>query len=170
MNIIEKNVDCTSYLFGIFHTALPSLTIHFSSFSLISVESIMATPFTIAEEDLPASRSDEDTVHNNASDKIPILKRRAAAAASGDGGEKGAAGCDPICVIVVGMAGSGKTTLMAQLQKSLNLKARQEEAGDSREGAEGGRVEDGGGADMVRLRQYHCQQLPAAHGSHDVSS
>ncbi|EED86127.1 ATP GTP binding protein [Thalassiosira pseudonana CCMP1335] len=26
---------------------------------------------------------------------------------------------DPICVIVVGMAGSGKTTLMAQLQKSL---------------------------------------------------
>ena len=33
---------------------------------------------------------------------------------------------DPICVIVVGMAGSGKTTLMAQLQKSLNLKARAE--------------------------------------------
>ena len=130
----------------------------------------MATPFTIAEEDLPASRSDEDTVHNNASDKIPILKRRAAAAASGDGGEKGAASCDPICVIVVGMAGSGKTTLMAQLQKSLNLKARQEEDVDGREGADDGRVEDGGGADTVRLRQYHCQQLPAAHGSHDVSS
>ena len=37
---------------------------------------------------------------------------------------------DPICVIVVGMAGSGKTTLMAQLQKSLNLKARAEKEDD----------------------------------------
>ena len=49
--------------------------------------------------------------------KIPILKRRAASASSGGGNIK-----DPICVIVVGMAGSGKTTLMSQLQKSLNLR------------------------------------------------
>ncbi len=44
--------------------------------------------------------------------KIPILKRRATNSTKKD----------PTCVIVVGMAGSGKTTLMAQLQKSLNLR------------------------------------------------
>ena len=61
-------------------------------------------------------------------DKIPILKRRAAeaAAAAAGGGDEVLPSTttksnDPICVIVVGMAGSGKTTLMAQLQRSLNL-------------------------------------------------
>ena len=49
--------------------------------------------------------------------KIPILKRRATNSTNSDAAKK-----DPICVIVVGMAGSGKTTLMAQLQKSLNLR------------------------------------------------
>lgn len=59
-------------------------------------------------------------------DKIPILKRRTAEAAAAGGGDEvllssSTKSNDPICVIVVGMAGSGKTTLMAQLQRSLNL-------------------------------------------------
>jgi len=77
-------------------------------------------------------------------DKIPILKRRAQqqqSAATSSSKSDDSTNCksddksatssnckdvkDPICVIVVGMAGSGKTTLMAQLQKSLNLKARE---------------------------------------------
>eukprot|EP00574_Skeletonema_japonicum_P009859 CAMPEP_0201717064 /NCGR_PEP_ID=MMETSP0593-20130828/2894_1 /ASSEMBLY_ACC=CAM_ASM_000672 /TAXON_ID=267983 /ORGANISM="Skeletonema japonicum, Strain CCMP2506" /LENGTH=448 /DNA_ID=CAMNT_0048207029 /DNA_START=20 /DNA_END=1366 /DNA_ORIENTATION=+ len=55
--------------------------------------------------------------------KIPILKRRASKSTKKD----------PTCVIVVGMAGSGKTTLMAQLQKSLNLRdaADDKEDGDN---------------------------------------
>jgi predicted ATPase len=56
--------------------------------------------------------------NNNSYDaKIPILKRRAASSSGGGNNIK-----DPICVIVVGMAGSGKTTLMSQLLKSLNLR------------------------------------------------
>lgn len=67
-----------------------------------------------------ASEGGEDDSYGT---KIPILKRRAAAAAK----NKTCTGTvvvnkDPICVIVVGMAGSGKTTLMSQLQKSLNLR------------------------------------------------
>lgn len=57
------------------------------------------------------------------------MKRRAAtaAAATSSGPPSSTSGNehlkkDPICVIVVGMAGSGKTTLMAQLQRSLNLR------------------------------------------------
>ena len=92
------------------------------------------------------------TVSNMMMDKIPILKRRAQQSAAAmtstttdcksDKTNNASAAAttttntttssntantnnkDPICVIVVGMAGSGKTTLMAQLQKSLNLKAR----------------------------------------------
>ena len=71
----------------------------------------MATPFSLSEEDLRPAALDSDA----AAEKIPILRRRAA----NDGAKN-----DPTCVIVVGMAGSGKTTLMAQLQRSLNLKAR----------------------------------------------
>lgn len=57
-------------------------------------------------------------------DKIPILKRRAAAEAAAAEvlpSSSATKSNDPICVIVVGMAGSGKTTLMAQLQRSLNF-------------------------------------------------
>ncbi len=61
---------------------------------------------------------DDDNNSNSYDAKIPILKRRAASASSGGGKNIK----DPICVIVVGMAGSGKTTLMSQLQKSLNLR------------------------------------------------
>ena len=71
---------------------------------------------TTARVDLTTDEIIDD--NNNSYDaKIPILKRRAASASSGGGNIK-----DPICVIVVGMAGSGKTTLMSQLQKSLNLR------------------------------------------------
>jgi len=86
-------------------------------------------------------------------DKIPILKRRAEQQQSTAASNSDATNCksddktnntsstasintnnakDPICVIVVGMAGSGKTTLMAQLQKSLNLKARAEKEDDNK--------------------------------------
>lgn len=83
----------------------------------------MTTRFNLTEEEI-RSAIDEDASYDQ---KIPILQRRAEA--EGVNAPK-----DPICVIVVGMAGSGKTTLMAQLQKSLGLKGRGE-------GGDGG-VED----------------------------
>ena len=104
----------------------------------------MSTPFHLAEEDLPSanetasSHDDETLTMTRLMEKIPILKRRAEAAARVDGATpttstlsssrdgKVASNDDPICVIVVGMAGSGKTTLMAQLQRSLNLKLRRQ--------------------------------------------
>ena len=68
-------------------------------------------PLSTDDDILPSSsNNDSDSYYT----KIPILKRRHAA-------KKGTKK-DPICVIVVGMAGSGKTTLMAQLQKSLSLR------------------------------------------------
>ena len=98
------------------------------------------------------------TTSNMMMDKIPILKRREQQQQSASANSKSdSTNCksdkqsntttanttsttttntnckdvkDPICVIVVGMAGSGKTTLMAQLQKSLNLKARAEKEED----------------------------------------
>jgi len=73
---------------------------------------------TTARVDLTTDEIIINDDNNNSYDaKIPILKRRAASASSGGNNIK-----DPICVIVVGMAGSGKTTLMSQLQKSLNLR------------------------------------------------
>ena len=84
-------------------------------------------------------------------DKIPILKRRAEQQSASTANSKSDDNTnntsttsttpnntantyakDPICVIVVGMAGSGKTTLMAQLQKSLNLKARDKKEEDNK--------------------------------------
>ena len=75
-------------------------------------------------------------------DKIPILKRRAAEAAAavtaaGGGDEVLPSSTttksnDPICVIVVGMAGSGKTTLMARLQRSLDLNGARTSSSSSR--------------------------------------
>ena len=104
---------------------------------------IMATPFHITEEELQSStttnNNDDTTTNQMMMDKIPILKRRADQQAAAAESQKNSDSnnsdaptnnctksntVDPICVIVVGMAGSGKTTLMAQLQKSLNLKAR----------------------------------------------
>ncbi|KAL3805875.1 hypothetical protein HJC23_007836 [Cyclotella cryptica] len=79
----------------------------------------MTTRFNLTDEDIQ-SAMDEDA---NYEQKIPILQRRAVA--QGHDAPK-----DPICVIVVGMAGSGKTTLMAQLQRSLGLKGREEGGGE----------------------------------------
>ena len=119
---------------------------------------IMATPFHITEEELQSSSTtNDDTTNQMMMDKIPILKRRAdqqAASAekvddddapnNNKNGTKSNTD-DPICVIVVGMAGSGKTTLMAQLQKSLNLKARcvgkEKEEGSSSSSADDKKVD-----------------------------
>mmetsp|Transcript_27989 Transcript_27989/g.59702 ORF Transcript_27989/g.59702 Transcript_27989/m.59702 type:complete len:492 (+) Transcript_27989:286-1761(+) len=109
----------------------------------------MATPFHLTEQDLHSSSHDDDDFDAQSEaaammNKIPILKRRAAAAAATSNTTNmnttattptTAPNSDPICVIVVGMAGSGKTTLMAQLQRSLNLKARAKN---------NGHVDDGG--------------------------
>jgi predicted ATPase len=73
---------------------------------------------TTARVDLTTDEIIDDNNNNSYDAKIPILKRRAASASSGGGNNIK----DPICVIVVGMAGSGKTTLMSQLQKSLSLR------------------------------------------------
>jgi len=61
--------------------------------------------------------------NNNPYDKIPILKRSNLARAASTNGKTTnlidyGDGC-PICVIVIGMAGSGKTTLVTALQNSL---------------------------------------------------
>ena len=78
----------------------------------------MTSRVKISEQDLQ-SALEADAAYE---EKIPILKRRSDAPTNNeiDGLPK-----EPICVIVVGMAGSGKTTLMAQLQKSLGLKNRE---------------------------------------------
>ena len=74
----------------------------------------MTSRVNLTEQDIQ-SVLDADAAYEQ---KIPILKRRADAQERGSAGD---ARKDPICVIVVGMAGSGKTTLMAQLQESLGL-------------------------------------------------
>ena len=117
---------------------MPSIPQHINNTN----RDIMATSsFHLTEEELQSSSAaDGGKTSNMMMDKIPILKRRAqqAAASSNESdnnnnskSENNMKAKDPICVIVVGMAGSGKTTLMAQLQKSLNLKARNNsDAGD----------------------------------------
>ena len=84
---------------------------------------------TTARVDLTTDEIIDDDNNNSYDAKIPILKRRAASAAGGDIKTTK----DPICVIVVGMAGSGKTTLMSQLQKSLNLRDDNNDSGDNDE-------------------------------------
>ncbi|KAL3767298.1 hypothetical protein ACHAW5_001703 [Stephanodiscus triporus] len=107
----------------------------------------MTTPFQVSMEDLKSASTvdatsssaaavatscheDDDDGMAGMMDKIPILKRRAEASSSSSSSSSSSplsnekTTNDPICVIVVGMAGSGKTTLMAQLQRSLNLRAR----------------------------------------------
>jgi signal recognition particle GTPase len=76
----------------------------------------MTSRVNLSEQDLQSALA-ADAAYE---EKIPILKRRAE-------GKDTSAPKDPICVIVVGMAGSGKTTLMAQLQKSLGLKGREKD-------------------------------------------
>ncbi|KAL7543901.1 hypothetical protein ACHAXR_013424 [Thalassiosira sp. AJA248-18] len=100
----------------------------------------MATPFNLTEQDVQSATKSDDADDEAMMDRIPILKRRAAAAEANkksDGADSIGSKNEPICVIVVGMAGSGKTTLMAQLQRSLNLKARDGEK------LNGGKEDDG---------------------------
>lgn len=80
----------------------------------------MTTRVNLTEKDLQ-NAIDIDAAYE---EKIPILKRRA------DRQKESSAAKDPVCVIVVGMAGSGKTTLMAQLQKSLGLKSKEDVSND----------------------------------------
>jgi GTPase SAR1 family protein len=72
--------------------------------------------FKLTEEDLArssVSKVEEETVEE--SDVLPVMKRYARRQ------EGGAATTpvSPVCVIVVGMAGAGKSQLVAQLQQSL---------------------------------------------------
>ena len=78
----------------------------------------MTTRVPLSTNDLLLSSSSGEEDGDSYYSKIPILKRRLRATNNKDATTKK----DPICVIVVGMAGSGKTTLMAQLQKSLSLR------------------------------------------------
>ena len=119
---------------------MPSIPQHINN---TNRDTMATSSFHLTEEELQSSSAaDGGETSNMMMDKIPILKRRAqqqATAASSNESdnnnksENNIKAKDPICVIVVGMAGSGKTTLMAQLQKSLNLKARNNnsDAGDS---------------------------------------
>ena len=82
----------------------------------------MTTRVPLSTNDILSSSSNNEEDESYYS-KIPILKRRLRATNNKDNATKK----DPICVIVVGMAGSGKTTLMAQLQKSLSLRENDED-------------------------------------------
>ena len=79
----------------------------------------MTTRVPLSTNDLLSSSSSGEEDGDSYYSKIPILKRRLRATNNKDDATTKK---DPICVIVVGMAGSGKTTLMAQLQKSLSLR------------------------------------------------
>ena len=87
----------------------------------------MTTRVPLSTNDIlpPTSFSSINEEDDSYYSKIPILKRRLRATNNKDATKK-----DPICVIVVGMAGSGKTTLMAQLQKSLSLRENDDQDGD----------------------------------------
>lgn len=79
--------------------------------------------FQISPEDLEA-----ETSNDNDSSKIPIIQRSLEAKKLSLKLRQ----VSPVCVLVVGMAGSGKTTLMAALQRSLTLPS-----GGSEESGEG---------------------------------
>ena len=69
--------------------------------------------FQISDDDISTSLSSS----TNEPQSIPILNRSKEAKAQSLKLQH----VSPTCVIVVGMAGSGKTTLMAALQRSLNI-------------------------------------------------
>lgn len=107
-------------------------------------------------------------------DKIPILKRRAAeaAAAAGGGDEVLPSSSttttksnDPICVIVVGMAGSGKTTLMAQLQRSLNLNGARITSSSSSPSSSSSDAAVTVGVDMKELSMTQQNKTPEDDGN-----
>ena len=91
----------------------------------------------ISEDDLKTgsgSSSANDDV------KIPIIKKSLDAASC----SKELSDISPVCVLVVGMAGSGKTTLMSALQRSLAVPDEDE---DEDEDGDNKQETDGGGAD-----------------------
>ena len=75
-----------------------------------TVPAMSAERFELSEDDLAASAAAPGAAAggapNRPEDSLPIL-------------DPGRLRRAPVCVIVVGMAGSGKTTLMAQLQRSV---------------------------------------------------
>lgn len=70
--------------------------------------------FHISDDDIESSSSFPGA---SGGDSIPILTRSKEAKSQSLKLQQ----ISPVCVIVVGMAGSGKTTLMAALQRSLNI-------------------------------------------------
>ncbi len=74
---------------------------------------------SISEETIASAQSYEV--------KIPILDRSLKATAI----SKKLCDVSPVCVLVVGMAGSGKTTLMAALQRSLAVPGNEEQETDN---------------------------------------
>jgi putative ribosome biogenesis GTPase RsgA len=85
----------------------------------------MTTRVPLSTNDLLSSANKEEEDESYYS-KIPILKRRLRVTTNTNK-DNATTKKDPICVIVVGMAGSGKTTLMAQLQKSLSLRVNDDD-------------------------------------------
>ena len=87
--------------------------------------------FTISNDDLQAA-----TTGNNGSSEeapIPVLQRSIEAKAQSLKLQQVA----PVCVLVVGMAGSGKTTLMAALQRSLTAPKGDDEGSENNDADEG---------------------------------
>lgn len=74
----------------------------------------------VAKQVLFCTMEEERSKESNVPSSLPILQRLA--------DRKDGESLSPVCVIVVGMAGSGKTTLMAQLQRSLQAPTVEVEA------------------------------------------
>uniref|UniRef100_A0A6U3WXC7 GPN-loop GTPase n=1 Tax=Ditylum brightwellii TaxID=49249 RepID=A0A6U3WXC7_9STRA len=142
------------------------------------------TRFHLTEEDLEGipnlsndenatggdgSSSRKNEVKEEGEDSIPILRRRRLRRRQEeDGGITSEKNDDPICVIVVGMAGSGKTTLMAQLQRSLGIAQDTKREKVEKEEHEGETEEEegsGGGNDKIleeNDRTGYCVNLDPA--------
>ena len=74
----------------------------------------------ITEQDLEGANKNQSQV------SIPILTKSEEAVAQ----SLNLSDLSPVCVLVVGMAGSGKTTLMAALQRSLAVPEEEDDDGD----------------------------------------
>ena len=87
----------------------------------------------ISEDDLKRGSSSA-----NDDAKIPIIKKSLVAASC----SKELSDISPVCVLVVGMAGSGKTTFMSALQRSLAVPDEDEDGdGDNEQETDGGNAD-----------------------------